>query len=193
MRWVQAALVRAVWIFLVVHSLDILSCTLDLQCAESDIQTAFLHRVSPNSSLTPRASTLLSRSPKVSRLELWTHMTESPVVLSHRKASAPLSHCHLGSQPHTLVVMAGSWGCEWQLRSGEERWNLCTLKSLSGVLSCTTVESSVHSPIWRADTQHVSSHVWQVIGCMTESGGRTILMLRCAKYAFSRSFSSLLL
>lgn len=29
--------------------------------------------------------------------------------------------------------------------SGEGRWSLCTLKSLSGVLFCTTAESSVHS------------------------------------------------
>lgn len=108
MRWVQAALVRTVQIILVGHSLDILSCTLKLQCPGSDTQTAFLHRVSPSTSLTPCAPTLQFRSPKVPSLELWTHMAESPVMLSHSQVSASLSHCHVDSQSHTLVAMAGS-------------------------------------------------------------------------------------
>lgn len=142
MSWVEAALLKDVWILNILFlGVSVLSV-----CHTA----SFSQSLSPNTSVTPWATTLQCRSPKISCLELWTPMTESPEMFSYKHPCAAGPHSPAGSQLHTLVVMAGGWGCQWQLRlRSYAPWNSCHRHFCAPQLRVLSIQ------IWRADTQNM--------------------------------------
>lgn len=71
----------------------------------SVLNVCLSQRLSPNISVTPWATTLQCRAPKISCLELWTPMTESLRVFSHGQPCR-FSASHLGHGRRMSLWMA---------------------------------------------------------------------------------------